>query len=319
MHTLFPPLEPYKTRFLRRDGHSIHVEECGHSGGIPILFLHGGPGSGCKPHHRCFFDPDYYRIILLDQRGSGRSTPSGHLEHNRTDALIGDLEAIRSELNIDHWALFGGSWGATLALRYAQIYPERVLGLILRGTFLARQADLDWFIGSGGVRRIYPEAWEHLMGALPASGRDTPLWSLYRKLTGDDELARRRAARAWEHWGGQVTLGADFDLESLGDHVTAQTVNQARIELHYAVNGYFLAENPILEACDRITTLPVQIIHGRRDLVCPVESAFTLHQRLPQSTLKILPNAGHIAAGEEMIDALVEATMNLTRILGSRA
>ncbi len=318
MHTLYPPLEPYKTHTLKRDGHLIHVEECGHANGIPILFLHGGPGSGCKPHHRCFFDPDYFRIILLDQRGSGRSSPPGQLTHNRTDDLLGDLEALRGELGIDHWALFGGSWGATLALLYAQAFPQRVLGLILRGTFLARQADLDWFIASGGVRRIYPEAWEQLVRSLPESEREHPLLSLYTKLTGSDELACRRAARAWEHWGGQVTLGADFDLDALGDHVTAQTVNQARIELHYAVNGYFLAENQILEECDRITTLPLQIIHGRRDLVCPVESAFTLHQRLPGSTLKILPNAGHIAAGAEMIDALVEATMNLTRLLGSR-
>jgi len=319
MHTLYPPIEPYGTHRRARAEHSIHVEECGHPGGIPILFLHGGPGSGCKPHHRCFFDPEYYRIILLDQRGSGRSTPSGRLEHNRTADLIGDLEAIRRELGIDHWALFGGSWGATLALLYAQSFPERVAGLILRGTFLARQADLDWFLAPGGVRRIYPEAWEQLIHALPETERGRPLPALYRQLTGEDELARRRAARAWEHWGGQVTLGSDFDPRPLGEHVTAQTVNQARIELHYAVNGYYITENQILESCGRIERIPAQIIHGRRDLVCPVESAHALHRRLPRSTLKILPDAGHIASGEDMIDALVEATMNLTRTLGRRA
>lgn len=308
MKTLYPDLEPYAVHRYPRDLHRIYVEECGNPEGIPVLFLHGGPGSGCKPYHRCFFDPAKYRIILFDQRGAGRSTPQGELSHNTTADLLRDLEFLRQQLEVGRWLLFGGSWGATLALLYAQKHPSKVSGLILRGSFLGRRRDLDWFVGDGGVRRIYPEQWERLLAALPDTERADPLAALYQYVTGSDELARRRAAREWELWSSRVVLGDAFDPARLNEHVSAEVVNQARIELHYAVNGYFIEENAILEGCGAIAHLPTIIIHGRRDLVCPVESAWSLHRRLPESELRILPETGHIAGSEAMIDALVEAT-----------
>lgn len=319
MPPLYPDLEPFKTHLLERDGHSIYFEECGHPGGFPALFLHGGPGGGCKPHHRRFFNPSLYRIVLLDQRGAGRSTPHGELRHNMTAKLLDDLEAIRQRLEIDAWLLFAGSWGVTLALLYAAAHPQRVAGMILRGSFLARPSDLDWFIGSQGVRQIYPDAWDRLLQGLPEPDWVQPLAALHRQLTGTDELAQRRAARAWEQWGGQVALGEAFDISKADEPVTRATVNQARIELHYAVNNYFIRENAILESCDRFAQVPAWIVHGRRDLVCPVEAAYRLHHQLPRSVLRILPGAGHLAAGEEMIGALVEATDSMAVTLGVSA
>lgn len=308
MRISYPPIEPYAAHRLRRGHHEIYVEECGNPKGLPALFLHGGPGSGCKPHHRGFFDPEKYRIILFDQRGAGRSLPQGDLKGNTTADLLGDIEHIRRHLGIDRWLLFGGSWGATLALLYAQQHPAAVAGLVLRGTFLARQGDLEWFAGAGGVSRIYPERWEQFLAALPVADHRTPIAALYERLTGDDELARRRAAREWAQWSGQVTLAEEFDPGELNEHVSAADVNQARIELHYAVHHYFIAENAILERCGRITAVPMVIIHGRRDWVCPIESSWSLHRRLPGSELWILPRSGHLAAGDEMVDALVRAT-----------
>ena len=308
MRTLYPDLEPYATHRHARGSHRIHVEECGNPNGIPVLFLHGGPGSGCRPYHRRFFDPARYRIILLDQRGAGRSTPQGELKENTTADLLGDLEYLRRHLGVERWLLFGGSWGATLALLHAQQHPAAVSGFILRGTFLARRADLDWFVGPDGVRRVYPEQWEHLLAVLPADERRDPIAALYRRLTGKDELARRRAAREWELWGNRVVLGTEFEPGKQGEHVGSETVNQARIELHYAIHRYFLEENAILDGRDRIAHLPIILIHGRRDLVCPVEAAWALHRCLPESQLRILPEAGHIAGSEAMVDALVEAT-----------
>ena len=308
MTCLYPDLEPYAPHVLEHEGQQLYVEESGNPQGVPVLFLHGGPGSSCKPYHRSLFDPGRYRIILSDQRGAGRSQPQGDLNANNTGALLRDMEFIRQSLAVERWLLFGGSWGATLALLYAQAHRDRVTGLILRGVFLARVEDLAWFVGGSGVRRIYPEAWEQLLATLPEAEQNEPLAALYRHLTGSDELAQRRAARAWDRWGAQVALGEACDPRAVDEHVPWAAVNQARIELHYAVNRYFIPENAILDAADRLAGLPCAIVHGRRDLVCPVEAAWQLHQALPGSTLTILPDAGHIAAGEAMLGALVEAT-----------
>jgi proline iminopeptidase len=319
MKNLYPELEPYAVHQYQRDNHQIYVEECGNPEGLPVLFLHGGPGSGCKPYHRCFFNPEAYRIVLLDQRGAGRSLPQGELAHNTTADLLRDLDYVRQHLDIDRWLLSGGSWGATLALLYAQKHPSKVAGLILRGAFLARRRDLDWFVGENGVRRIYPERWEQLLACLPEDERDDPLAALYRQLTGEDELARRRAAREWAQWSGQVVLGDEFDADALDEHVPAATVNQARIELHYAVNRHFLDENAVLNGCARLARVPAIIVHGRRDLVCPVEASYSLHRCLPNSELRILPRAGHIAGGDEMIHALVAAADDMAeRLKGKR-
>ena len=308
MTCLYPDLEPYAAHVLKHEGQQLYVEESGNPDGFPVLFLHGGPGSSCKPYHRSLFDPRRYRIILADQRGAGRSQPQGDLSTNNTPALLRDMEFIRQWLGVARWLLFGGSWGATLALLYAQAHRDRVCGLILRGVFLARAEDLTWFVGESGVRRIYPEAWEQLQATLSAWEQDDPLPALNRHLTGADELAQRRAARAWDRWGAQVALGEACDPRAVDEHVPWAAVNQARIELHYAVNRYFIRENAILDAADRLAGLPCAIVHGRRDLVCPVEAAWRLHQAMPGSTLTILPEAGHIAAGESMLGALVEAT-----------
>ncbi|BBA34173.1 proline iminopeptidase [Methylocaldum marinum] len=316
MKTLYPEIEPYAIHLFKRNRHHIHVEECGNPSGLPVVFLHGGPGSGCKAYHRRFFDPEKYRVVLVDQRGAGRSLPQGKLVGNTTADLIRDLEYIRHALQIERWLVFGGSWGATLGLVYAQRHPPKISGLVLRAAFLARQRDIDWFVGSG-ADRIYPEQWDRFMESIPEPERHRPLSYLYACLTGDDELARRRAARVWAQWSGQVIVGNEFEPSELTEHVSSEIVNQARIELHYAVNGYFIPENAILEQCGRIRRLPVILIHGRRDLVCPVESSFSLSRRLPNSGLRVLPNAGHIAAGEEMIDALVSAADEMAERLDS--
>ncbi len=307
MKTLYPALEPYATYNLETDSlHRVYVEECGNRFGLPVLFLHGGPASGCKPQHRCFFDPDKYRIILFDQRGSGRSTPKGRLVDNTTQHLVSDMETIRRKLGVDQWLLFGGSWGAALALLYAQEHPDRVTGLIVRGVFLARRRDLQWFIGDG-VNRIYPEQWRRLVSCIPENERDDLIEALQRRLHGSDELAQRRVSREWEAWGSQVSLGHEFVFANTETPVP-DLIHQVRIEMHYANNAYFLEENQILDRCDRVPSVPITVLHGRFDLVCPVESAYLVHQRLPAAKLEILANSGHVARGEEMIDALVRAT-----------
>ncbi len=315
MHALFPEIEPFQTHQLARDGHTLYVEECGNPQGRPVLFLHGGPGSGCQPYHRRFFDPAIYRIILVDQRGSGRSSPQGGLARNTTPHLVEDLERIRSALDIKRWLVFAGSWGATLALLYAQAHSRTVAGLILRGTFLARECDLEWFFGATGVRRIYPEAWLPVREVLTAQESINPVQALYQQVTGADELAQRRAARALEGWNGQVTVPETFAAGSQNEPVTQASLGSAKIALYYAANRYFIAENAVLNACEQIRHIPTQIIHGRRDLVCPVESAYSLHRELPGSSLRILENAAHVASGEDMVSALVEATDSMATTL----
>ncbi len=308
MKTLYPEINPYHTFFLETGSmHSVYVEESGHPEGIPVVFLHGGPCSGIKPDHRRFFNPALYRIILFDQRGCGLSKPFGELRSNTTQDLIDDMERIRQRLKIDRWLVFGGSWGATLGLLYAQQHATRVLGMILRGVFLARQSDMDWFI-KDGAGRIYPEQWQRLHESIRVQDRKNLVQGLFHAIVGEDEIAKRRVAREWTAWGGQVALGNDFQPGREGEHVTEKMVRQAAMELHFAANRYFIEENRILENCQRLRDIPTVIIHGRYDLVCPMESAMKLHLALPDAEYIVLPNAGHIAQGEDMIDALVSAT-----------
>jgi proline iminopeptidase len=311
MKTLFPEIEPFNHFFLKTDSvHSVYVEQCGNPNGVPIVFLHGGPCSGCKPDHRRFFDPNYYHIILLDQRGCGRSLPFGELENNTLPDLINDLERIREQLQLEKWVLFGGSWGATLALAYAEKHVERVQSLILRGSFLARFQDMNWFLGQNGVALIYPEIWQQLHDSIPVEHRTDNLFSdLCAALWGKDELAIRRVTKAWQAWGGQVALGNFYQHNDF--HITDHDIKQVKMELHYAKNAYFLAENQLLENAAILQNVPTTIIHGRHDLVCPIEAAWKLHKFLPHANFVVLPNSAHIAQGDEMIDALVTATENL--------
>ncbi|MCI0666793.1 MAG: prolyl aminopeptidase [Methylococcaceae bacterium] len=307
MKNLFPPLEPYACHRLEVDAvHRIYVEECGNRLGLPVVFLHGGPASGCKPDHRRFFDPRKYRIILFDQRAAGRSTPKGEISKNTTQDLVQDMERIREKLGIDRWLVYGGSWGATLGLLYTQSHLDRVCGLVLRGVFLARRADLEWFLVNG-LNRIYPEQWQRLCQCVPENERNDLISAFQRRLNGRDELAKRRVAREWDAWGRLVSLGVGFHSPE-SEMAASDPVAQVRVEIHYAANAYFIAENQVVEGCRKIKNIPVILLHGRYDLVCPVEAAFNLHQALPGSILEVLPNSGHVARGEEMIDGLVRAT-----------
>ncbi len=315
MKTLYPEISPYRTFFLETTSkHRVYIEESGNVQGIAVIFLHGGPCSGTKPDHRRFFNPEKYRIVLMDQRGSGLSTPFGELEHNTTQDLISDMEQVRQQLGIEKWLLFGGSWGGALALLYAQQYPKKVSGMIIRGVFLARTQDLSWFLNDG-VNRIYPEQWQKLHDSIPETLRHDLFQGLCAGLWGDDQLTQRRVARAWAAWGAQVSLGRDYQPDRETEHVTEKMVKQVMMELHYAKHHYFIAENQILENCHLLESIPAIIIHGRYDLVCPMEAAAALHKFLPHAEYQVLADSGHIAKGEEMIDALVNATDNMAEKL----
>lgn len=314
MRELYPVLKPNHTMNLDVGGpHKIYLEECGNPAGIPVIFLHGGPGKGCNERHRRYFNPKKYRIVIFDQRGSARSTPMGCVRDNTTQDLISDMERIRTMLGIDRWLVYGGSWGAALGLLYTQQYPERVSGMILRGTFLARKSDLDWFSGSG-VGRLLPDHWEKFMEPVPEQLKGNPVASYYARVHGDDKADRLAAARAWSEWSGRVVtyLMTEGSMESMPDE---QILNEVSIETHYARHQYFIEENQILQNVHKIPKVPVMIVHGRRDLTCTLDASWDLHRALPQSELSIVPNGGHLAGEGVMIDALVGATDRMVDLL----
>jgi proline iminopeptidase len=305
---LYPPIEPYTQHSVQVDStHTLHVEECGNRLGIPVLFVHGGPGGGYSPIHRQFFDPIRYRIVLFDQRGCGKSRPHANLTNNTTAHLIEDIEKIRRLLGIDKWLLFGGSWGSTLSLLYAQAYPERVLGLILRGIFLCRQQDVDWFYQSG-ADRFYADYWSDFIAPIAPEKRHNMISAYHEILTSHNEIARMRAAEAWSIWEGRTsTLKADPNIVShFGDPFHALAM--ARIECHYFYHRSFIEDNQILEHTQSIAHLPIRMIHGRYDMVCPINQAFELHALLPDAELVICEHAGHSAMEAEITAALVQAT-----------
>ncbi|MGZ3419960.1 MAG: prolyl aminopeptidase [Polyangiales bacterium] len=307
--TLYPPIEPYRTGRLRvSELHELYFEESGNPNGKPVVFLHGGPGGGTEPKMRRFFDPSAYRIVLFDQRGCGKSTPHAELGENTTWHLVADIERIREHLGIERWQVFGGSWGSTLALAYAEEHPERVTELVLRGIFLVRKKEIDWFY-QGGASYLFPDAWEHYLAPIPASERGDLLAAYRKRLTSDDPEVRQAAAKAWSVWEGSTsTLLTDLDLiqKTAADSFALAF---ARIENHYFVHGcWFSPESQLLDRVDRIRQIPAVIVQGRYDVVCPVESAWDLHRVWPEAELKIVADAGHSAMEPGNVDQLVRAT-----------
>lgn len=304
----YPPIDPYRTGILDvGGGHQLHYEECGDRHGKPALFLHGGPGGGSAPDMRRFWNPEQYRIILFDQRGCGKSTPYASLENNTTWDLVEDIERLRAELNIDRWQVFGGSWGSTLALAYSQSYPDRVSEIVLRGIFMLRKKEIDWFY-QHGASEIYPDRWQYFLRAIPEAEHDDLLHAFHRRLTGEDEETRLQAARAWSIWEG--TTSTLLPNEEIAGYFSAddKALALARIECHYLVNNGFMAENHLLDNVDRIRHIPGVIIQGRYDVVCPVVSAWELAQAWPEAELKITQDAGHAAFEPGNLHELIVAT-----------
>ena len=308
MQILFPDIKPYARHELVVDDiHTLYVEESGVNDGIPVLFIHGGPGAGCSSQDRRFFDPEKYRIILFDQRGCGRSRPHATLENNTTQYLIEDIESIRQFLSIEKWVIFGGSWGSTLGLLYAQSYPEKVLGLILRGIFLCRDEDLQWFY-QGGADRVFPDYWKDFIHPIPSDERHNMIKAYYQRLTSSNEIAKMSAAKAWSIWEGRcATLRPNPDVVNVfaEPHLA---LSLARIEAHYFTHGAFIKPGQILDNMVRLTNIPGIIIHGRYDMVCPLDNAVAVYEKWEDADLHIIRDAGHSAREPSIVDALVKAT-----------
>src|SRR6266567_2566414 len=312
---LYPPLSPNRTGRLRLDSlHTLYWEESGNPRGAPVVFLHGGPGGGSAPDHRRFYDPAFYRIIVYDQRGAGQSTPLGALTDNTTPHLIADLERLRAHLGIERWLVFGGSWGSTLALAYAEAHPERVLGLVLRGIFLAREWEIRWFMT--GMGKVFPEAWNAFAGFLPEAERADLLGHYYRRLTSGEPSVHMPAAHAWSRYESSCsTLLPAPDLVAHFDE-DAVALAIARIEAHYFVHGLFLSGDALLEGVTRLRKIPCSIIQGRYDVVCPIRSADDLHRAWPEAEYVVVPDAGHSAREPGIARELVAATDRFRARLG---
>ena len=310
---LFADIESRRNGRLPLDnGHEMYWEETGRADGVPIVFLHGGPGAGTMPVHRRFFDPDHYRIILYDQRGAGRSTPLASVTANTTDDLVADLELLRTHLSIERWHLFGGSWGSTLALTYAQAFPDRCLGMVLRGVFTCSAREVDWFLR--GMGRIFPDAWHDFSETIPAAERGDLLASYYKRLTDPDPEVHMPAARAWASYEARCST-----LRPNPDAVRAISASQgtlalARIEAHYLANGAFLEPDQLFANMDTIRHLPGAIVHGRYDMVCPIETADKLACAWPEAEFTIVPDAGHSALEPGTRAALLTAVEALREV-----
>jgi proline iminopeptidase len=313
---LFPEIDPYATGRIDVDPrHTLYWETCGNPKGVPVVFLHGGPGGGCLPHHRRYFDPAFWRIALFDQRGAGRSAPLAELADNTTHNLVADLEQLRRHLGIAQWLLFGGSWGSTLALAYAEAHPMRCLGLVLRGIFLARPAEIDWFMH--GMRHTFPEAWRAFSEFLPARERDDLLGSYYRRLTHPDPVVHMPAAHAWDRYEGACSrlLPSADPLPRFDSDASALAI--ARIEAHYFVHDAFLGANQLLANVGRIRHLPCTIVQGRYDVICPPVTADALARAWPEAEYIVVPDAGHSirepGITRELVAAMVRMQTRLAR------
>ncbi len=304
---LFPEISPYTNGMLPLDNlHTMYWEQSGNETGVPVLFLHGGPGAGSSPAHRCFFDPAYYRIVIYDQRGAGRSTPLGEIHNNTTPHLIDDIEVLRQYLGITEWLVFGGSWGSTLALAYSETYPARCLGLILRGIFLCRKSEIDWFLY--GLKNFFPEAWHTFVSLLPSSERDNILAAYYRRLVHPEYVVHMPAALAWSVYEGSCStlLASPETVAYFTNDVVA--IGLARIEAHYFSHEIFLPKNSLLDNIKKIRSIPAVIIQGRYDAVCPIVSANDLHCAWPEAQYIVIADAGHSAWEPGIQTELIKAT-----------
>lgn len=313
MQSLYPAIEPRQTYSVPvSDGHTLYVEECGNPAGLPALFVHGGPGAGCERYHRQFFDPARYRIVLFDQRGCGRSTPHASLQGNHTQALVEDMEVIRAQLGIERWLVFGGSWGSTLGLVYAETHPDRVLALVLRGIFLCRPRDIQWFY-QDGASCLLPDYWQDYLKPIAEEERSDMVSAYYRRLTDDDESIRLTAAQAWSLWEGRAStlLPKAAVVDHFANPKTALSL--ARIECHYFMHASFMSENQLIVQAERLQGIPGVIVHGRYDVVCPLEQAWALHRAWPDARLEVIADAGHSATEPGIVDALIRATDRFAR------
>ncbi|RPJ48305.1 MAG: prolyl aminopeptidase [Betaproteobacteria bacterium] len=311
---LYPEIEPYHAAMLALDGgQRMYFEESGNPHGAPVLFLHGGPGAGAAPAHRRFFDPAHYRIVIFDQRGAGRSTPLGDISANTTPLLIADIEQLRAHLGITRWLVFGGSWGSTLALAYAEAHPQRCTGLILRGIFLCRRSEIDWFLY--GLRNLFPEAWRTFTDPIPQAERGDLLAAYHRRLTDPDPAVHMPAARAWSTYEGSCStlLPSPETVAYFAGDVVA--LGLARIEAHYFKHDIFLPENALLDNVDRIRDIPGIIVQGRYDAVCPIVSADDLHRAWPEAEYIVVPDAGHSAWEPGICAQLVRAAEKFKNII----
>jgi proline iminopeptidase len=315
LREFFPEIEPYRTKRLKVSVlHTIYLEEVGNPKGVPVLFLHGGPGGGLTPSYRRFFDPRHYRVVLFDQRGAGKSTPYAELEENTTWDLVRDIETIREDLGIRRWIAFGGSWGSTLGLAYAVTHPERVLGLILRGIFLCRKLEIDWFYQEG-ASHIFPDAWEKYVAPIPESERGDLVGAYYRRLTGPSDEERLRCAVAWSRWEASAMYLIPNEASIREHEEPKAALSLARIECHYFKHGtFFETDSYLLENVRKIRHIPGVIIHGRYDLVCPIRNAWDLHRAWPEAEFSIVPDAGHAAMEPGTRTRLIEATEDFKRI-----
>jgi proline iminopeptidase len=311
---LFPPIEPYSSGHLAvGDGHELYYEQSGNPAGVAAVFLHGGPGAGASPVHRQFFDPAFYRIVVFDQRGAGRSRPLGSLANNTTPALVGDMERLRTHLGIDRWLVFGGSWGSTLALAYAEHHPERCLALVLRGIFLCRKSEIDWFLY--GLKNIFPEPWRTFAGYLPDAGRGDILEAYHRLLTDPDPTVHMPAARVWSVYEGSCSTllpNAAVVADFASDRVA---LGLARIEAHYFKHDIFLPDNFLLDNVARLRAIPAVIVQGRYDVVCPAVSADDLHRAWPEAEYVVVADAGHSAFEPGIRSQLVASVERFKAVL----
>jgi len=304
---LYPPIEPHETGYLDLDGrHEMYWEVSGNPEGRPAVFLHGGPGAGAGPDHRRFFDPKHYRIVVFDQRGAGRSRPLGELADNTTPHLVADIEKLRRHLGVERWVVFGGSWGSTLSLAYAQAHPDRVSALVLRGIFLCRRPEIDWFLN--GIRQIFPENWRAFAEYVPAAERGDLLGAYHKRLIDPDPAVHMPAAKAWSIYEGACStlLPSPETVAAFGNERMA--LGLARIEAHYFANDIFLPENALLEGVEAVRSIPAVVVQGRYDVVCPIVTADDLHRAWPEADYQVIPDAGHSAMEPGIRRALVAAT-----------